>query len=369
MESRQRFLQLAVASAAAAFILLLYRGAERVEIASHTPNWHAEKEGAPDNRFVQTEINSTQILDFGVVGFAKCGTSFLLHYLLNTDETFLGGGEHCLGRPNPKHTKKVLSLYEVGHRTADGARIKNGLKCPKGLTDPWGVVNYEMFLPEMRFIVSLRHPVLWFQSFYNFRLKQNILKGEKPWKPQVKDLIGPCNNNSPYVLNHFEANETNRKGVCTDGSKFHHYLSRLGKTAMNTEHEAALLVHDMSIHSFPKAQVFIMEINQFSPHNVTLGNRLRKDLQHFLGLDHELPPLKPHVPEAIQDEICEQFINICDQEHDFIRGILIENGQQAYKWITEYFIESEGVHVSSREHFVDLLKQWTIDPCKADDAI
>ena len=72
-------MQLAVASAAAAFILLLYRGAERVEIASHTPNWHAEKEGAPDNRFVQTEINSTQILDFGVVGFAKCGTSFLLH--------------------------------------------------------------------------------------------------------------------------------------------------------------------------------------------------------------------------------------------------------------------------------------------------
>ena len=152
----------------------------------------------------------------------------------------------------------------------------------------------------MRFIVSLRHPVLWFQSFYNFRLKQNILKGEKPWKPQVKDLIGPCNNNSPYVLNHFEANETNRKGVCTDGSKFHHYLSRLGKTAMNTEHEAALLVHDMSIHSFPKAQVFIMEINQFSPHNVTLGNRLRKDLQHFLGLDHELPHSSRTSPKLFQ---------------------------------------------------------------------
>lgn len=92
------------------------------------------------------------------------GTTYLLHYLLNVPETDMGGNtEHCLGKSGHKQIEKFFSLYKHNRRTEDGVPIKNGLKCPKGLTDEFGVANYEKYLPDTRFIVSVRHPVWWFQ--------------------------------------------------------------------------------------------------------------------------------------------------------------------------------------------------------------
>lgn len=58
------------------------------------------------------------------------------------------------------------------------------------------------------------------------------------------------------------------------------------------------------------------------------------------------------------------LIHICDEEHDDVRKELVKIGKEAAKWITEYFIESEDVFVSSREEFVKLMDDWGHDPCE-----
>ena len=78
------------------------------------------------------------LIEFAVTGFAKTGTSYLLHHVLNTEETYMGGGEeHCLSSSD---VSKKISMYKRGRMMADGqTRIKNGLKCPRDLEDVHGL--------------------------------------------------------------------------------------------------------------------------------------------------------------------------------------------------------------------------------------
>ena len=111
------------------------------------------------------------LIEFAVTGFPKTGTSYLLRHLLNTEETFMGEEEHCLSSSG---ISTKISMYRRGRMTEDGTtRIKNGLKCPRDLEDVHGLANYEKFFPSTNFIVSLRHPILWFQSFYNYKVRHH----------------------------------------------------------------------------------------------------------------------------------------------------------------------------------------------------
>lgn len=196
------------------------------------------------------------------------------------------------------------------------------------------------------------------------------MHGEEPWSPKLEELIGPCSEGSPYVLNTFGDNETHREGVCTDGSRFHHYLSRFGKTPMKSKKELSLLEHDMSTHSFPNAKIFLMEIGQLSvEHNQTEADIFVEDMKNFIGLEHDLPPLKVHAPATIPEEITRQYIDICDSQHDFIRSILVENGREGYQWIRDYFMRSPDVIISSPDRFLELIEEWQRDPCVSEDTV
>lgn len=305
------------------------------------------------------------LIEFAVTGFAKTGTSYLLHHVLNTPETFMGGEEHCLSSSDV--TKKI-SMYKPGEMMADGrTRIKNGLKCPRDLQDVHGLENYEKHFPRTKFIVSLRHPILWFQSFYNYKVRQHALKKHDAWRPNVMDLIGPCNAGSEYVTHTYQKGETHREGVCTNAARFHHYLSRLGFTDMSTPEERSLVDHGMAIASLPKAELFLMEINQFSIENQTRADEFTRDLQEYIGLETPLPPLLAHEKKKIPEDVQNMFIDICDEQYDLIRSMLLETAREAHVWIRDYFLKSDQVFVSSPEHFLELLEGWDRDPCVDED--
>ena len=312
------------------------------------------------------------LLDFSVIGFPKTGTSFMEHYLFNTEETHIDNQENCFTDADMDMAAHLITTrdYTLGQTTADGYRVQNAVKCPKDLMGPHSVANYARNFPDIKFVVSTRHPVWWFQSRYNYKLRQTYKHsdGEVVWAPPTSELLGACAEGTPYHYGNTgpkgEVEDERQTSVCTDGAKFHHSLSRLGKTPMDTPEELALLgLHTMSIHPMPGAKIFLMEIGQFDAEDTVHANQLLADMKDFLELEHELPPLPEHSSKNLQEEIQELAINICDDEHAFVRAELVQTGREAYRWIKDYFLQSPDVTVSAEEHFLGLMEQWQYDPC------
>lgn len=135
------------------------------------------------------------------------------------------------------------------------------------------------------------------------------------------------------------------------------------------EKELKLLNHNMTIVP-GENKIFLAELGQLIPENPSSDN-IAEDLSKFLGLQKELPSLQEfggHKRSYPDDEKRTYFMNICDDEHQELRQILVDIGKEAAEWITEYFILSPDVVVSSKELFVELIKKWGEDPCTDTDS-
>lgn len=64
-----------------------------------------------------------------------------------------------------QHVRLMESLYKD---MPPGDMIR-AIKCPRDLEVPLALQNYQKYFPKTDFMVGLRHPVEWFESFYNFR--------------------------------------------------------------------------------------------------------------------------------------------------------------------------------------------------------
>lgn len=336
-------------------------------------------------------------LDFAIVGFPKCSTTFLRNDLLSSNEEIFFGNDnneiHYLNRNNAPALKKLFKNHPY---------TINGFKCPNLLYSEVGLFNLEMYFKQTDLIIAVRHPILWFQSFYNYRLR----KGFEMPEPHL--LIGSCPTIFEDRLNVNEAEVmVEAQKVCTDRyvatyyfiigdskylfrtqkiclnilnnhnrAQFHIAISRLGKTPLNSLDEMALLQnHTLPIHNFSN-KIFLMEIGQLSVENQTSADQFIMDLERFLNLrNNSLPKLKQHQPRHHIDlnfdveKIEEREIDICDPSYDDLRKVLLNIGIDASKWIREYFLNADSVYVSQRKEFEELILQWEVDPCENDDDI
>ena len=139
---------------------------------------------------------------------------------------------------------------------------------------------------------------------------------------------------------------------------------------MNTKEENDLLVHDMDIVP-SNGTIFLMDIAQLFP-SERASRHLARDLSQYLGLQKQLPSLEDVAPDTSRytdPERTKYFMNICDDEHQHLREILVGIGKDAYIWIRDYFLDSPDVVVSSREDFLDLISKWQYDPCADENYI
>jgi len=307
------------------------------------------------------------MLDFSIVDYPKAGTTFLMNYLRRkNDEIYINNGEICY--QNRRNPSKLVRMYYKPHldNTVNerGERIKFGIKCPEDLETEFGLKRYAKFFPDTKMIISVRHPVLWFESYYNFRAYHRY-----PLQmPHTGDLLGPAEVDYPYVQwNCSKKCPSGNQNIYSERAKFHWSLSRLGKTSLSTDAEWDLLQHhNMSIEP-SRSKVFLVENRQLL-YDHPASQHFSADLRDFLGLHSDLRPLKPWTPIPVDEKYSNKLaaarrINICDDEHKRIRKVLVESGKSAAEWITNYFIESEDVEVTSRELFIELLDDWKYDPC------
>lgn len=286
------------------------------------------------------------LINFAVSAFPKCGTSTLMHYFAENPEVHMHKDERCeLG--NNQHALLIKDMYN-DFPAGDFVR---GIKCPREVENKLALKNYERLFPKTDMIVGIRHPVKWFESFYNHRIQNGFQM------LNMSKLIGACTKNG--------------YGICTNRAGFHVNLANLGKTRQ-TNAERALMPRwgQRFLEKYNlTGRVFLYEVDQLNDENETRAQQFRKDLQKFLYLKNELPPMvwfKPGRKHLSEEELIKanaKKINICDPEHNILRKVLMSHAQNGSQWIRKYFLPSKGVYVSSPEHVVNLLEQWNIDPC------
>jgi hypothetical protein len=290
----------------------------------------------------------TWLLNFAIVGFPKCGTSTLMIYLNNSDEVQIFGEERC----EMSTSQQVPLIRDLYQQLPEGDYVR-GLKCPRDLEVAHvALQNYHRVFPHTDLIIGIRHPVLWFESFYNFRVQNEYNM------PHPDRLIGRCKRWC--------------KGLCTSRAMFHLYLANLNKTALSKQ-ELKLIdpVYHRFIHTVPiQSRIFLYEVSQLNERNASRALQFRKDMQDFLHLQNILPEMiwvKPGYTHRHQRKISilnSKKIDICHANYTRIRGVLMKHSVLASRWIRRYFMQSPDVVVSSPEYFQsDILQSWEQDPC------
>jgi len=330
------------------------------------------------------------LLDFAIIGFPKAGTTFLKDYIpkgtsggsdSDDREVYLYPHELCMKRTSAV-IDFVYKFYELHLQYNQQYEIKRpvkfGIKCPGVLYRPHDILYYKKYFPHAKLIIGLRHPISWFESFYNYQSWRNITM-----PMNTTQLIGRCNKH---------------RKVCTDRARLHAALARLGKTELVEDEELSLLygfdisknttvsseednvgsttssstqqlhgrkltnddqrVQPRSRHQQQRGisnELLLYEINQIL--NSQTSTAFSKSIQQYLNIQHDLPQIKPYNQTKVR------AINICDTQHDNVRKVLLEHGKHASKWIQTYFLSNPSVNVVDETSFYKLLNDWNVDPC------
>ncbi len=242
-----------------------------------------------------------------------------------------------------------------GSTTSDGKPIYQGIKSPNLLLQPSSMKRIARRFSKIDFIVNVRHPVLFFESLYNYKHRPDVFKSKRP---DALTLIGKCQYFHCGVKKHCE---TVPSHVCTESAKFHYGLSALMITPMNTKEELDLVDHhDWTRFPDFEGRIFLSEIGQMADNNTTRQSMYKNGIEEYIGLEKDTFHFLPRNTTTTRDH----FLDICEDRYEPLREVLLKIGTKASKWILDYMLESPRVVVANREHFVVLIKKWQQDPCE-----
>ena len=312
--------------------------------------------------------NPQFLLDFAIIGTEKSGTSTLMKWL----------GAHqqvkCFQREiydlfHERPDMLMWSIIELMPPTEGGDNVKRGYKSPLDIFNIQAFYLLDKFWPETKLILTLRHPVLQFESLFNFRIQNlNTIRKTLAFYDPSTDAA-------------FDTKcVKNPNGVCTDRSNFGQYLYQFGKTLglpnYPTNTEKSILEGLKRDHPsvVPKIQyfrnkMFIIEMGQLSDENKDRKLQLAVDLSEYLGLDHPLDPTAPHAKpgkkwdRSMQAAKDSRKIDICEEKYLRLRTELMRISRTTATWLEESFLKSPDVYVSSKDYFLELLQEWQVDPC------
>jgi hypothetical protein len=327
------------------------------------------------------------LLDFAIIGNAKCGTSTMMNWLhsqyphiqIPRDELYhlksreawdlLGVFYHYFGGPDKLLPNSI-----------------KGYKSPSDITNERPIRLLRTYFPQTKLIVGLRHPIYMMESFYNFRIQNGY---DMP----------------PLETLHYR-NLANQYGVSWSRAEYHTTLMNLGKTNLTSKEELDLFpptakkqiqkrMEERKLaaqgNSVPNQDqvapyvrvpnpLFLYDTTQLES-NVTddsggdspprLLAQFGRDMSNFLGLSSPLPPPPRHSPgkllrnATLQAQRNAKKIRICDDKYREQRLQLLEIGSRVAKWILDYLLPSEDVFASNPHYFRELLEGYSQDPCRA----
>ena len=290
-------------------------------------------------------------LDFFIAGFPKCGTTSLLYAFKDSTETSIGEYEQCsIGDSDISDGEAFDSLdAELSQLSPHDPSVKRGIKCPVGISNAHALERLDLHSPEAKLLIGMRHPVEYFQSYYNYRITE-IYDHNLPADmiPPVESLVG----------------STEWMGVSTDSARFELYLMQLGKTEMSLSEFEDMAGRPHLAVKPNKFKVFLYTLSQMEDETVERKMSFREEMGSFLGLEKPIVEIEHQNKNNFVGEFAhKETIDICDAKHADLRALLVKQGEETQRWIREEFLTSGDVVVANKEHFLAVLDTWSRDPC------
>lgn len=274
----------------------------------------------------------------------KCGTSTLSVLLQDHPETAI----HRMEMQHLSYRQPATHIWELYTKLPSRGNFVRGYKSPFDVTNQGGAMDsLRTLFPNIKLIVGVRHPIRWFESFYNFRLQRNVTLP------------------TPYQLMNF-----NHHGFGVKAANFHWSLAKLGKTSMNSTLELEMK-RDFSVQfrQMPPPiphPIFFYDMEQLADTNETRSTQFRQDLQTYLGLKQPMPPIvRANQGKRKPSPSNREYIDICDAKFNRLRAELLTISQNVSTWLRTCFLDGTDVHVSSRYYLEGILYTWMYDPCDA----
>ena len=343
---------------------------------------YAAQHGSADD---PNNINNTvgqYLLDFGIIGFPKCGTTTMMRWLNMNTSTGTAGDlrviNHEIMALQKSHPAKII--HHVLKAIPEGS-IRRGYKSPNDIEDGRARNKLRVHYPSTKLIVGLRHPVLWYESFYNHRIQNGYTMPNLTNTNIIQNNEDVLKNTCPGILN----------GVCFTRARFHTSLVKWGKTSLlssspssissnntiiinNNNHneiphhdddadewkyftkkEQRSMRKDKIIISSPNP-IFVYDVNQLQiqqvlvPDNNTNTNEYTlfvESLQEFLNVTKDIKrmsnmikesPGKTNLNTTEQARRNSLKMDICLDDYSTIRQWLLRTGTDIHGWISNHFI-------------------------------
>jgi len=182
---------------------------------------HATSIGQSGNPNNTNNTSGQYLLDFGIIGFPKCGTTTMMKWLnLHPSIAVLDFEITAL----QKHHPARLLNYII--KDLPEGRYRRGYKSPTDVEHGRARNKLGVHYGKTRLLVGLRHPVLWYESFYNHRIQNGYNM------PDLEKVINDSKG-SPEKIESLQNNcDKGWKGVCFHRGSFHFVLAKWGKTPL-----------------------------------------------------------------------------------------------------------------------------------------
>ena len=295
-------------------------------------------------------------LDFFMMGWPKTGSTSMMQYLDSSDELKIVTNhkedsmltEFCFDEVEGAVGRLFERIEEEYVNSKKDVRY--GIKCPESIskgTDPAALLKvlkeHNPNGTETKLLIGLRHPVQWFESFYNYRTKKIVSK-----PPPSKSLIGSAAHSW--------------RGVYTDRARYEEGIMLLKNFISQPEDKEWIESHDdMGVVDGGKPyKVFIYLMEQFTDHDKDRRGQFLQELSVFMEVEK---------PFTVGDEVPKRNIDshkiydFCEKEHDEVRWELVQNGKKTAEWIRANLAEADGIILPNKEHFLDIVDTFGTDPC------
>lgn len=230
-------------------------------------------------------------------------------------------------------------------------KLHRGTKCPGTVHS---LTTWSKKLPRTLVIVGIRHPILWFQSF---------------WNMQAQNFPLDYYNITPYNRTEICPRCRNGKGCprgqlfCVARARFHLILAYLGKTPLNETERALLAPHDGDGGEHIQSQnvrntIFLYDQTELSKDD--LWESLARLLHYPNGT---IPHDSYHSSHGKKRDFETHTINICDAKYDDFRIVMMPYAYEMSRWFCEYFVVAPGVIVANVTRFCSIVRDYANDPC------
>lgn len=233
------------------------------------------------------------------------------------------------------------------------------------------------FWPKTKLIVVLRHPIRWFEDFYN-RFILDIETTTSTTNAMLLSpnlLIGSCR-------------ERLHQKVCTEKADMAFPLLKLGKTMANKKQNLTprtleviqenhlrqnLSEAKIPLHPNPVFLVTWEQLTNDHDSNPDRQKQLIDDLEYFLGIRSGIPflqlPLFLDQNDLLskrrekEDHSIIPKMDICDVNFRPLRKALMDVSRRSTQWIRDDFLATTTVTCSQMDWFTGIMLSWMQDPC------